>query len=119
MERIIVLGASTKPHRYSYKAALRLQEEGHTVFLLGKTKGTIADMEILTGRPEFKKIDTITMYIRPEHQEAMYSYLIRIKPKRIIFNPGTENPEFLLLLEKQGIATENACTLVLLSTGAF
>ena len=76
-------------------------------------------MEILTGQPEFRKIDTVTLYLRPALQEPLYDYLIKMKPKRIIFNPGTENPELAALAQKAGITTEYACTLVLLSTDNF
>ena len=119
MKRVVIIGASTKPHRYSHKAALALKKQGHTVFLVGKNPGHIDDEEILTGKPEFRKINTITLYIRPELQEEMYDYIIDIKPKRIIFNPGTENPELAKMAKERGVETENACTLVLLSTDSF
>jgi predicted CoA-binding protein len=71
------------------------------------------------GKPSFENIDTITLYIGPQHQPEWYDYIINLKPKRIIFNPGTENEEFEQLLEKNGIEVQEACTLVMLSIGAY
>jgi len=117
--KTLVIGASEKPERYSYKAINMLQEFGHEVLALGLKQGKIDNIQIQTGKPEFENIDTITLYIGKERQPEYYDYLISLKPKRIIFNPGTENDEFIELAEKNNIHAEIACTLVLLSTRQF
>ncbi len=119
MKRVVVLGASPNPNRYAYKAATRLKAQGYEIILLGRKEGEIAEEPIFVTQPKIKMVHTITMYIRPEHQVAMYDYILSLKPKRIIFNPGTENPELAALATKAKIKVENACTLVLLSTNSF
>lgn len=117
--RTLVLGASPDPSRYSYLATLRLTEAGHPVIPVGRRPGTIGGLPIQTGKPELKDIDTVTLYLNPEHQREWYDYLIRLGPRRIIFNPGTENPDFERIAHDSDIQTENACTLVLISTGQY
>lgn len=119
MKRTLILGASTNPARYSFLAANRLVQHGHPVILLGLKEGQAAGNQILTGKPEVKDIDTVTLYIGPQHQPEWYNYILSLHPKRVIFNPGTENPEFEQLLEQNGILAEEACTLVLLSIGRY
>jgi predicted CoA-binding protein len=65
------------------------------------------------------ELDTVTLYLSPENQKPFYNYLLELKPKRIIFNPGTENEELQLLAQEAGINTLEACTLVLLRTGQY
>jgi uncharacterized protein len=115
----LVIGASENPERYSWKAANNLKAKGFKVKLLGKSYGTINGEKILTGFPKFENIHTVTLYINPTKQSAYYQYIIDLKPKRVIFNPGTENAEFEELLRKNNIEAEEACTLVLLSLNAF
>jgi len=117
--KVLVVGASTNPVRYSNIATLRLLNHGHEVIPLGIKEGSIGDTEIQTHRADFTDIHTITMYLNPVNQEDMIDYLLGLKPARIIFNPGSENQKFKQLAEKQEIETLNACTLVMLSTGAF
>ncbi len=120
MKRTLILGASDNPNRYSYKATLQLAEKGHTVFPVGLRGGKIVDHNILTKMPIIENIDTVTLYVGPQHQPLYYDYILhQIKPKRIIFNPGTENDELIQLAREKGIATEIACTLVLLSIGNY
>ncbi len=119
MKKTLIIGASTNPARYSFLAANRLVNHGHPVVLLGLKAGQIAGNEILTGKPDLKDIDTVTLYIGPQHQAEWYDYIISLHPKRVIFNPGTENPEFEQLLIQNGIIAEEACTLVLLSTNSY
>ena len=115
----LILGASDNPERYSYKATLALAKNGHTPLPVGLKKGKIEDIDILTDFPIIKNIDTITLYIGSKNQPQMYDYILAIKPKRIIFNPGTENPELEKLATDNGIEITIACTLVLLSIANF
>ena len=115
MKKTLVLGASTNEARYSYIATQRLKKYGHEVVPVGIREGKIAGIEIQQGTPDAVGIDTITLYLNPQRQEAYYVYILELKPKRIIFNPGTENPTLMRLAREQGIETEVACTLVLLS----
>jgi predicted CoA-binding protein len=116
MKRTLVLGASPNKERYSNKAVLSLSEKGHPVFPVGLRDGKIGEHSILTNAPLLEDIDTVTLYVGPQNQPKHYDYIIhQIHPKRIIFNPGTENEELIHLAQKQGITTETACTLVLLS----
>ncbi|RXK58499.1 CoA-binding protein [Lacibacter luteus] len=115
----LVLGASDNSSRYSYLAVHKLRSKGHSVKGIGSHKGTVADVEIETEKLPHKEIDTVTLYINPTHQQEYYDYILSLKPKRIIFNPGTENPELEKLAQNSNIETVEACTLVLLSTGQY
>jgi len=119
MKRTIVLGASPNPERYSHKAVIALDKKGHEVFPLGIKTGQIGDIDIITELPIINYVHTLTMYLRAEKQRPLYDYILKLKPKRIIFNPGAENPELAKMAIQQGIKVEDACTLVLLSTGQF
>lgn len=120
MKKTLVLGASTNPERYAYKAVVKLLQHGHEVVPVGLRTGKIEHVEILTNNPVIKEIDTVTLYVGPQNQLVYYDYILnQIKPKRIIFNPGTENPELEKLAQEKGIETEIACTLVLLSLGEY
>ncbi len=119
MKNTLVIGASTKPERYAYKAANRLIDAGYNVTLVGRRRGEIAGNTILTGFPPLKNIHTVTLYIGPQNQAEWYDYIIELKPERIIFNPGTENDEFQKRLEAAKIPFEEACTLVLLSLNQY
>lgn len=121
MKKTVIVGATTNTGRYAYLAASMLKEYGHPIVPVGIKKGTVLDEPILDIRtkPEVKDVDTITLYIGPQHQPEWYDYLIGLKPKRIIFNPGTENPTFQKLAEDDGIEALEACTLVLLRTNQF
>lgn len=115
----VVIGASPNADRYSYKATVSLQNHQHTVYPIGIKKGFINESEIITTKPELLDIDTITLYIGPENQPQWYDYIVSLKPKRIIFNPGTENSELIAIAQTNGIETEIACTLVLLSINNY
>lgn len=120
MKKTLILGASPNPERYSYKATIMLSEKGHEVFLVGLREGKIEGHSILTDSPIIENIDTVTLYVGAKKQPEYYDYILnQIHPKRIIFNPGTENEALQKLAEKQGIETETACTLVLLSIGNY
>ncbi len=116
MKKTLVLGASNNPARYSNMAIEKLVKYEQPVVAIGLRSGTVADIEIFTDKPVLDDIHTVTMYISPKRQPEYYDYLVGLKPKRIIFNPGTENPEFYKILEKNGIKVDPACTLVLLSS---
>ena len=119
MKRTLIIGASNNPERYAYKAAERLLAHGHEIELLGLRPDTIFGKTIDTERKAYEGLDTLTLYVGPQRQPEYYDYVISLKPKRVIFNPGTENAEFETLLEKNGIEAEEACTLVLLGTGQY
>lgn len=120
MKRTLVLGASPNPQRYSYKAVLSLLKKGHPVFPVGLRKGEISGHKILTTPQAVEDIDTVTLYVGPQNQPGYYDYIInKIQPKRIIFNPGTENEELINLAIENNISVEIVCTLVLLSIGNY
>jgi uncharacterized protein len=115
----VVIGASPDPSRYSYKAVRMLQDHRHTVYGVSLKKGEINGLTIETGKPHFQNIHTVTLYVGTRNQESWIDYILSLKPKRIIFNPGTENPEFYRRAEEQGIECVEGCTLIMLSIGAY
>lgn len=117
--KTLVFGASLKPERYANIATKRLLKYNHEVVAFGIREGSIETVTIDTELKQYDDIDTVTMYINPKRQEAYYDYIISLKPRRVIFNPGTENPAFMELLTKNNIEHEMACTLVLLSTNNY
>jgi predicted CoA-binding protein len=119
MSKTLVLGASTNPSRYSFMAMERLRKHGIEVEAIGLRSGKVADVEIQTGTPALNNIDTITMYVGAQNQPPFYDYLISLNPRRVIFNPGAENPEFEAKLRENGVEVLTACTLVMLSVGNF
>jgi hypothetical protein len=121
MKKTVIVGATPNPSRYAYLAAERLTEYNHEIVLLSIKTGEVLGKSILNIRekPPVDKVDTITLYIGPRHQPEWYEYLLSLKPKRIIFNPGTENPEFEKTAEKAGIEVVEGCTLVMLRSGQY
>lgn len=118
-KKTLVLGASSNPSRYSYLAVNRLREKGHDVIAIGKRTGKVSDIEIITEQKPIEGLDTVTLYLNANNQKEYYNYILSQKPKRIIFNPGTENEELADLAKEKGIIPQEACTLVLLSTGQY
>lgn len=118
-KKTLVFGASTNPSRYSNLAIHRLVAHGHEVVAFGLRKGFVAGVEIDTELKHYNELDTVTLYMNPVRQVDYYDYLISLKPKRIIFNPGTENPEFYKRLREKHIDFDQACTLVLLNINAY
>lgn len=120
-ENVIVLGASDNPERYSNKAIKMLSDKGHKVFPVHPKLKEINGIKVYSSLEEIKniKIDTITLYVNPEISNSLLEAILAMKPKRVIFNPGTENYELETKLQKAGIETLEACTLVMLSTGQF
>ena len=118
-KKTLVLGASLKEVRYSNIAIHRLIAKGHEIKAFGLRQGEVNGITIDTELINYQDIDTVTLYLNPKRQEAYYNYIIGLKPKRVIFNPGTENAEFYSLLKENNIDFEVACTLVLLSTNQY
>jgi predicted CoA-binding protein len=119
MKKTLVLGASANPARYSNLAINRLVSHGQPVVAIGLKHGVVAGVEIETEKVPFEGIDTITLYLNAKRQQEYYDYIISLQPARVIFNPGTENPEFYQLLQKNKIEVEVACTLVMLGTNQY
>ena len=117
--KTLVIGSSLNESRYSNIAIHKLKANNHFVEAIGLTKGTIADVIVNTEMVMFENIDTVTLYLSPLNQKKFYNYVVNLKPSRVIFNPGTENKELENILEQNGIKTEIACTLVLLSTNQY
>ena len=115
----LVLGASENPERYSYKAIKMLRSHGHPVVAVGQKAGRVADVDFDLQIPAGLQPDTVKLYINPAIQKEYYDKVLALKPRRVIFNPGTENGEFEALVQKNGIEPVEACTLVLLSTNQF
>lgn len=118
-KKTLVLGASDNPSRYSFLAVNRLRSYGHPVVAIGKKNSMVADVPIEKEKKDWKNVDTVTLYLNPLHQQQYYDYILSLKPKRIIFNPGAENDELADLAVKNGIKPIEACTLVLLSTNQY
>ena len=121
MKRTAILGATPNPSRYAFIAAQMLVDHGHEIVPIGIKKGQVVGTDIvdLRQKPSIGSIDTVTLYLGPQNQPEWYNYIIGLNPKRIIFNPGTENFEFQQLATRAGIETEEACTLVLLRIGSY
>ncbi|MCH2490993.1 MAG: CoA-binding protein [Flavobacteriales bacterium] len=119
MKKTLVIGASLNPSRFSNLAINRLVTYDHPVEAIGLRKGVVAGIDITTEKEDFEQIDTITLYLNAKRQQEYYDYILSLKPKRVIFNPGTENPELYELLQKNNINVEVACTLVLLGTNQY
>lgn len=120
-KRTVVIGATPNTARYSYLAAGMLTEYAHDMVPVGIKTGTIFGKEILDirARPQIENVDTVTLYIGPQHQPEWYDYILGLRPKRIIFNPGTENSEFEDLADDKGIEVLEACTMVLLRSNQY
>jgi predicted CoA-binding protein len=114
-----VLGASTKSHRFSYKAVQRLSSQGHKVVAFGLKEGEINGIAIDTELKPYEDIHTITLYLNPKVQVDYYEYMLSLNPQRFIFNPGTENPDFQETLKEKGITYEIGCTLIMLASNQY
>ena len=115
----VVIGASPSEEKYGYKATVSLKRHGHKVYPIGLKEGKIEGLDIITDRPDIKNIDTVTLYVGPQNQDGWKEYIYSLKPKRIIFNPGTENDAFEAEVRAKGIEATQACTLVMLSIGNY
>jgi uncharacterized protein len=115
----LVIGASLHPWRFSHMCILKLRSHNIPVIAIGLRSGKIADVTILTGYPQIHNVHTVSLYIGSELQEDYYDYILNLKPKRIIFNPETYNPELEYLAHSNGLHTVEACTMLLLDAGLF
>ena len=118
-KKTVVLGASDNPSRYSYLAVRKLAAHHHPVVAVGRKPGTVAGIGIETSPVAAEDVDTVTLYLNPANQVPYYDYILGLRPKRIIFNPGTENDELIQKAKEQGIEPFMGCTLVMLSTGQY
>lgn len=118
-KKTLVIGATENRDRYANQAAQSLLKRGHAIELLGLRAGEIEGHPIRTGQPDLSGIDTVTMYVGPRNQPVYYDYIRQMKPRRVIFNPGAENPDFARELRSDGIEPIDACTLVMLSVGTY
>jgi predicted CoA-binding protein len=119
LKKTLVIGASDNPQRYSHMAVSRLRSKGHPVVAIGRKPVKVGDVDIETTKKDFPEVDTVTLYLSPGLQKEYYEYILSLHPRRIIFNPGTENRELEELAQAHGIEPLEACTLVLLSTGQY
>ena len=117
--KVAVIGASTDPSRYSFLCIKRLVERGFQVEAIGKSNGSVKGIQIQNGKPHLNNIHTVTIYISPENQKDMQEYILSLNPKRIIFNPGSENTSFAKTAINNKIEVTEKCTLVMLSIGNF
>ena len=118
-KKTLVIGASTKPERYSNMAIKKLSNYKHETVAFGLREGVVNGIVIDTELKQYNNIDTVTLYLNPKRQEQYYNYILSLQPRRVIFNPGTENPEFYSILRDYNIEFEVACTLVMLSTNQY
>ncbi|MFK8068784.1 MAG: CoA-binding protein [Gammaproteobacteria bacterium] len=120
MEHVAILGASNNPTRYAYKAQVMLAENGHSVYPVSLKEKEVLGTESVPSLSDIKQqIDTVTVYINPQSFHAVVNDILDLKPKRVIFNPGSESPEDMKLIAQKGINIEAACTLVLLGTNQY
>ena len=117
--KTLVLGASDNPARYSNMAIRMLRSHGHEVAAIGAKDTRVEDVEVSREKSMREDIDTVTLYLNPVLQQPYYDYILSLNPRRIIYNPGTENPELQDMAGKRGIENMEACTLVLLSTSQY
>lgn len=119
MKKTVVLGASPNPSRFSHKAVKKLMRHDYEAVPVGKKEGSIAGKEILTGKPHIEDVHTVSLYIGSSRQKEYYDYVISLRPERVIFNPGTANPDFMDLLKQEGIDALNQCMLLMLNEEEF
>ncbi len=118
-KKTLVLGATTNPERFAYMAVRKLKYSNVPVVAVGLREGEISGVRIEKPFPKFEDIHTVTLYIGPKNLPAYYDYILGLKPSRVIFNPGTESPEFAGILEAAGIEVVHACTLIMISNNQF
>jgi predicted CoA-binding protein len=119
MKKTLVIGASENTDRFSNRAIRMLYHEKIPVVAIGLKEGEVLGITIQTGLPKITNVDTVTLYVGPRNQPPYYDYILSLKPERVIFNPGTENPELEKMLNKAGIEVLEACTLTMLAVGTY
>jgi predicted CoA-binding protein len=118
-KKTVVLGASANPSRYSHMAVKRLASHNHPVVAIGRKAGNVGPIEIKTDHLPVDDVHTVTLYLNPQNQREYYDYILNLRPRRIIFNPGTENSELAKQAAQNGIETVEGCTLVMLGVGLY
>jgi predicted CoA-binding protein len=118
-KKTLVLGASDNPARYSFLAIHKLREHKHPVVAFGKRTAMVEDVPVQSETTPIQDLDTVTVYLNPNNQKSYYDFVLEQHPRRVIFNPGAENPEFKKTLTEHGVQVMEACTLVLLGTGQY
>lgn len=120
-KKTVILGASPEQSRYAYVAARMMHEQDIPFVPVGIKTGEVFGNKILDlkEKPSIDDVDTITMYISAKNQQEWYDYILSLKPRRIVFNPGTQNSELSALAKENQIATVSACSLVMLSSGQY
>ncbi len=118
-KKTVVLGATDNPERFAYRAAHSLVRYGHPIEPVGIKQGTVAGKEIINDKRPIADVDTVTLYVGSRNLPEWYDYILGLQPRRIIFNPGTENEELMKLAQEKGIQTVEGCTLVMLSSGEY
>lgn len=118
-KKTVVLGATDNPSRYAYLAIRKLTSHGHPVIAIGKKPGSVNGVAIETDHIPLEGVDTVTLYLNPKNQQEYYDYILDLQPKRIIFNPGTENEDLVRQARQNGIEPVIGCTLVMLSVGTY
>ena len=118
-KKTVIIGASPNKTRYSYKAVKLLSIYSYPVVPVGIRTGMINNIEIIKGKPEVENVHTVTLYLGFARQADYYDYILSLNPKRVIFNPGTENSEFYQILEEKNIEVVKNCTLVMLNAGVY
>lgn len=120
MSTVAVLGASDNPERTAYQAVERLLSNHHRVIPVSPKGGEILGLPVVSALGQISDpVDTLTLYVGPDRQGALLDDIVALKPRRVIFNPGTENPPIYPQLQQAGIAVQEACTLVLLGARQF
>ena len=118
-KKTLVLGASNNPEKYSFLAINRLVANNHVVKAIGLKESEVNDVKIVSSKKLYQKIDTVTLYLNKGNQRIFYEYIVALNPKRVIFNPGTENIELENILKEHNISFERSCTLTLLAIGQY
>jgi predicted CoA-binding protein len=118
-KKTVIIGATPDTTRYAYRAASMLTEHGHEIVPVGMKKGQVFGKQILNGQPPVENVDTVTLYVSPQNQDNLLNYIIGLRPKRIIFNPGTENEELIRMAEENNIEPVIGCTLVMLASRTY
>ncbi len=119
MKKTVVIGASVKPERYAYKCIDLLRKHNIETIAIGNRVGRVSDVEITTQLPDVENVDTVAVYLSAKNLVPYYDYIVKLKPNRVLFPPGTENPEFYKIAKANNIQTEEACPLVMLNTGVY
>ena len=117
--KTLLIGATLNPDREAYHVMKLFGIKHFPLVAIGLKEGMLDDLKIDTGFPAYENIHTITLYVGAKNQVPYYDYIVSLKPKRLIFNPGAENKELLVLAKENGIDAFNACTRTMLTVGNF